>query len=137
MLVTTGAQARKGWSRIARVNELLKEVLAEELERSLSGDEPFGMVTITGVQVSGDLSVARVYVEPGGDAVMDFLEDVRGQLRREIGRQVRMKRVPRLAFVADPAVEMGDRVEVALRRIHSRESLSGGGGTGPDAEDER
>jgi ribosome-binding factor A len=79
-------------------------------------------VTVTGVDVSPDLAVARVYYSVLGtpDDVVRAAAGLRAahpRLRGAIGEHVRMRRVPRLEFLPDPAVEAGRRVEAALRRL--------------------
>jgi ribosome-binding factor A len=107
------------YPRTARINELLREVLAEELERFADADERLRLATVTGVEVTTDLSGAKVYMSSMTEAVSDALDDRRAQLQRAIGRQVRMKRTPKLQFVADPALMEGAKVEEILRRIKS------------------
>jgi ribosome-binding factor A len=114
------------YPRTARVNELLREVLAEELERYSDGDERLRLATVTGVEIVSDLSSAKVYMSSMPDALSEALDEHRAQLQRAIGQQVRMKRTPRLQFVADPAMQEGEKVEEILRRIKS----SGGSGAG-------
>jgi ribosome-binding factor A len=107
------------------------EVLADELERL--SDPRLGFVTLTGVEVNRDLSKASVYYsalgDTGGATVSDdareatgaALESATPHLRRVLGREVRVKQVPRLLFVEDPAIAAGSRIESILRDIHERE----------------
>ncbi|MGO9340973.1 MAG: 30S ribosome-binding factor RbfA [Acidimicrobiales bacterium] len=105
------------YPRTARINELLREVLAEELERFTDADGAFRLLTVTGVEVTPDLSSAKVYLSSMGDPVAEALAAHRAHLQRAIGRQVRMKRTPKLQFLADPAVAEGAKVEEILRRL--------------------
>jgi len=107
----------RGYSRMLRVNEVLRQVVAEELERLSDADERLRLLTVTSVQVTADLRSATVYVGSLGSEAATALEERRAQIQRAVGRQVRMKRTPRLAFAADPAVSAGARVEEILRRI--------------------
>jgi ribosome-binding factor A len=106
------------------------EVLADELERL--SDPRLGFVTLTGVDVNRDLSRATVYYSTLGgtsgatagtdpDATAAALESAAAHLRYVLGRQVRVKQVPRLVFVPDPAIASGERIEAILRDIHARE----------------
>jgi len=112
------------YPRTARINELLREVLADELERFSDNDGRLRLVTVTGVEVSADLSSARVYMSSIDEPVSEALGEHRLDLQGAIGRQVRMKRTPKLQFVADPAVVQGQRVEEILRRLKDREGRS-------------
>ena len=111
--------AEKGYPRTHRLNESLRELVADEVERLK--DPRVGFVTITGVDVAPDLRTATVWCSVlGSDEELE--ESLRGLqsaapfLRRALG-QLRMKRVPELQFKRDPAIETGLRVEQILRDI--------------------
>jgi ribosome-binding factor A len=103
------------YPRTARVNELVREVVAEELERI--GDERLELVTVTGVDVEPDLRRAVVWFTSLTESVDEILAEHRIRLQAAIGRQVRMKRTPELAFRPDPAIVTGRRVEDILREL--------------------
>ena len=103
------------YPRTARVNELVREVVAEELERI--GDERLELVTVTGVDVEPDLRRAVVWFTSLTESVDEILAEHRIRLQAAIGRQVRMKRTPELAFRPDPAIVTGRRVEDILRKL--------------------
>ncbi|MDA8311782.1 MAG: 30S ribosome-binding factor RbfA [Actinomycetota bacterium] len=109
----------RDYPRALRVNELLRQVLGEELERLADADERLRLVTITSVETSGDLRSATVFLDRMDEEIAAALEERRAQLQRTVGRQVRMKRTPRLQFAADPAVREGERVEAILRRMRA------------------
>ena len=114
--------ARK-YPRTARVNEVVREVLADELERM--NDPRLSMVTVTGVDVARDLRLARVYyaaLDRPDDEVVTALRAAAPHLRAALGREVRLKYLPRLEFDLDPAIEQGQRVEDILRSLRG-ESL--------------
>lgn len=116
------SRAVGSYARTARINELLREVLAEELGRFADTDERLRLPTVTGVEVTSDLSSAKVYMSSVDDAVSEALSEHRIHLQRVIGRQVRMKRTPKLQFLPDPAVAEGEKVEEILRRLKSGRS---------------
>ncbi len=105
------------YPRSLRVNQVLRQVLAEELERLADADERLRLVTVTSVDTSPDLRHATVYLSSLAEDAADALAERRPQLQRAVGRQVRMKRTPTLQFAVDPAVLAGGRVEDVLRRI--------------------
>jgi ribosome-binding factor A len=109
-------------------------VLAEEIERLADADERLRLVTVTSVDTAPDLRHATVYVSslPGDSA--EALGERRVHLQRTLGRQVRMKRTPQLAFVVDPAVVAGSRVEEVLRRIREDERHAGDEDVSPEPE---
>ncbi len=107
----------RDYPRALRVNEVLRQVIGEEIERLADADERLRLVTVTSVEVSADLRAATVFLARMGEDPAAALEERRGQLQRAVGRQVRMKRTPRLQFTVDPAVQEGERVEKILRRL--------------------
>lgn len=119
--------ARPGarYERALRVNQVLREILAEELERLADADERLRLLTITGVNTAPDLRTATVYLSSMGEEAALALEERRLQLQRSVGRQMRIKRTPRLSFLADPAVSSGEAVEAVLRRLREQGPPSG------------
>lgn len=108
--------AGRRYSRMARVNELVREVLAEEIEL-LQGDERIGLLTVTHVDVEPDLRRARVLLSSLSDEAEEALVENRARLQAALARQVRLKHTPQLSFVADPAIETGSRIEDILRGL--------------------
>ena len=121
-----GAEGPGGrrYPRMARVNELVREVLAEELERLQAHDDRLGFLTVTHVEVEGDLRRAKVLLSSLSEADQEALEEHRARLQAALGRQVRLRRTPQLSFQADPSIESGRRIEDILRGL----TEPGGGG---------
>jgi ribosome-binding factor A len=118
--VTRREGSARRYPRTARINEVVRESLAEELERM--SDPRLSMVTVTGVAVSRDLRYAKVYYAALGrhdEETEVALRKAAPHLRGVLGRQVRLKYLPELEFVLDPAIEQGQRVEEILRSIHA------------------
>lgn len=124
----------RDYPRALRVNEVLRQVVAEEIERLSDADERLRLLTVTSVDVSTDLRAATVYVGSLGDDAADALEERRGQVQRALARQVRMKRTPRLRFEPDPAVTAGTRVEEILRRLGDERRSSGPDAASPSSD---
>jgi ribosome-binding factor A len=100
-------------ARMRRVNKAVREVLSEAMGELK--DPRIGFVTVTGVETSPDLRHARVYVsvlgaENAKDESLAGLEAAHGVLQARLGRELRMKRTPQLAFEYDPTVERGVRM---------------------------
>ena len=111
---------------LSRLNASLRDLLVELLERRVR-DRRVRAVVLTAVEVSGDLSVARVYYNLLGEAAareeaQAGLDSVAGFLRREAGRRLRLRTVPELRFLFDSSLERGERIETLLREIHAREA---------------
>jgi ribosome-binding factor A len=103
------------YPRTARLNHVIQEVVADELERI--DDDNLGLLTVTGVHVDPDLRHATVWLSSLSSTGEAVLGRHRGRLQSAIGRQMRLKRTPELRFRADPAVETGQRVEDILRAL--------------------
>lgn len=127
----------RDYPRALRVNEVLRQILAEELERLADADERLRLVTVTSVDTSADLRTATVYLVELDEETEAALDERRAQLQRAVGRQVRMKRTPRLQFTADPAVREGERVEEILRRLGAERDGRAGRTAGGDGDDQR
>jgi ribosome-binding factor A len=120
------AQPRRRFARTLRVNEVVHQSLADELERL--SDPRLELVTLTGVDVSPDLRHATVYYSALGrqDAgTLAGLQAAAPHLRRVLGREVRLKYLPLLHFREDPAIERGQRVEEILRGLHRHDRAGG------------
>ena len=110
------AGGQRGYARMARVNELCREIMADELERV--DDERIELVTVTHVAVDPDLRHATVAysrldrdVAEAGEA----LAALRPRLQGAIARQARLKRTPELRFVVDDVLLRAERIEDLLR----------------------
>jgi ribosome-binding factor A len=96
-----------------RVNESVRQVLSEGIGQLK--DPRIGFVTITGVETSTDLRHARVYLSVLGAErkraqTLAGLQAARSLLQAQLGRELRLKRTPQLAFEYDPSVERGVRM---------------------------
>jgi ribosome-binding factor A len=126
-------RAPAAYARTARVNEVLREVVAEALERMADTDDRLRLLTVTAVDITPDLSRATVFLSSLPAPAIEALAEQRRELQRIIGRQVRMKRTPLLEFESDPAVAHGLRVEEILRTLRespSDDDSDGGGDAG-------
>jgi ribosome-binding factor A len=104
----------KRYPRTARLNEVVQEVVASELERL--SDPRLEMVTITGVEVRADLSAAIIYYSALNSPDADkALASAAPHLRGVLGHGMRVRQVPELVFRPDPAIETGARIDQILR----------------------
>jgi ribosome-binding factor A len=113
-----------------RVDESLLEVIAGEVTRLK--DPGLGFVTITGVATSPDLRNARVFYSVIGDddqqeRTQAALERAAPRLQGVVGREVRLKYNPRLAFVFDESIEQGLRIDRLLHEIADEQDRTEGG----------
>ena len=120
--------------RPTRVGEQIREDLTELISRQVH-DPGIGFITITRVNVTPDLQQARVYYTTLGDdkARRDTrraLERASPFLRRQLGRRLRLRRIPELQFFYDESIERHDRIERILQDLQhervEREAVQGG-----------
>lgn len=118
--------SKRKYARTARLNELLREILADELERN--DDDRLELVTITGVEVDAGLDHAIVYFSSllgeNDEAVQEALDENRAKLQKAIARQARIRQIPRLAFRPDSGIRTGARVEEILADLHATGQIS-------------
>jgi ribosome-binding factor A len=109
-------QQQHRYPRTARVNELCREILGDELERI--DDDRLHLVTVTHVDVDPDLRRARVdfsSLGEGEEEALEAFDELRPRLQAAIARQARLKRTPELRFAVDRVIEQGARIEELLR----------------------
>jgi ribosome-binding factor A len=104
--------------RTARLNELLREVVAEELGRI--DDERLELVSVTQIDVDADLNRAIVFFdslrgEAGDPVVLEALSEHRRRLQWAIGRQIHARKTPVLQFQPDDVIRSAERIEEILR----------------------
>ena len=130
-------------SRPERVADQIRGELASLLAREVH-DPGLGFVTLTRVQVSPDLQLARVFFtalgdEPSRRNSTRALERAAPFLRRQIGSRLRLKRTPELRFVYDESVAGQDRIEQILNELHAQNPEAGDSpapNVNPDNDDE-
>jgi len=110
-------QRHRDYPRTARLNELLREIIAEALERV--DDDRLQLVTVTAVDVDSALEKATVYVaaiDPDGDdEMLEALGEVRTRVQGAVAREARIKRTPELVFKVDDVLRTAERIDELLR----------------------
>jgi ribosome-binding factor A len=104
--------------RSNRIGEQMKKELGEIIGRKLK-DPRVGFVTVTAVDVTGDLQQATVFITVLGDeqqkeATLGALMKATGFIRSEIGKRVRLRKTPELFFQFDESIEYGNKIERLL-----------------------
>ena len=113
--------------RTEKVADLIRRELADIVMTKLR-DPRIGFLTITGAEVTGDLSLATVYVSSldgsaGSAALLKTLKNAVPYLRHELAPRLGLREVPELRFIYDESIERGARVEDLLRRIQTGEAI--------------
>jgi ribosome-binding factor A len=107
--------------RTGQVGGLIQKEISDLLLRKIK-DPRLAMVTITGVEITPDLKLARVFFSRLGnpEEIRDTLLGLKkasGFIRRELGARLRLRYVPEVEFIHDTSFEYGDRIEALLRGL--------------------
>lgn len=127
--------------RVSRVASLIQEEVSQMVLHEIKDDRVgAGMVSITDVDVSGDLQHAKIYVSIYGTdeakaETMAGLKSATGYVRRELGRRVRLRRTPEVTFIEDRALERGDRMLALLNQLNEERQGKELEDNIPEAED--
>ncbi|MDJ0726455.1 MAG: 30S ribosome-binding factor RbfA [Prochloraceae cyanobacterium] len=109
--------------RVSRVSSLIKREVSQMLINGIKDDRVgAGMISVTLVDVSGDLQHAKIYVsiygtEAAKAETMAGLKSSEGFVRRELGHRMRLRRTPEITFIEDLSLEYGDRTIESIERI--------------------
>lgn len=109
--------------RMARVSSLIKREVSQMLLHGIKDDRVgAGMVSITDVDVSGDLQHAKIFVsiygtEEAKKETMAGLQSAAPFVRSQLGDRVRLRRTPEVVFLEDRSLERGDRILDLLNQI--------------------
>lgn len=112
--------------RSNRVAEQMKKDLGEIINQKVK-DPRIGFLTITDVDVTNDLQQAKVYVSVFGDEAekeqtLLALDKASGFIRSEIGKRIRLKKTPEIAFLFDEAFEYGSKIDAILRGLNREDN---------------
>lgn len=107
--------------------EKLAEAIKQEMSGLLKGelkDPRIGFATITGVDVTSDLQYAKIHVSVMGsteeqESTMYALQNAQGFIRKELGKRVRLRRVPEITFKLDESMEYGAKMMEILKGLNN------------------
>ncbi len=107
--------------RIARINETIKEIIGELLLGSIK-DPRVGLVTITAVRVSSDMTSAKVHYSVMGDEEVrkethKGLESAKNFMRKSVGDGLKMRNSPELRFVYDDSLDKAEAIDETLKEV--------------------
>lgn len=117
----------KSFNRTDRISQQIKRELADIIQRGeLKDDRIGGLVTITHVEVSGDLRNVKVFFSVFGEedqriGTLAALDDAKGFLRGEICRRLGIKFAPEIIFRLDDSLEKGQKITELLDKISKNE----------------
>lgn len=113
-------------SRAERVGQEIQAAIADLLARGQLRDPRIGYITITGVKMSPDLRVAKVFYSMLGTPeqrrdTQTGLDAAKGFVRREVTARVQLRVSPEIYFTFDESLEEGDKIDRLLREVKERE----------------
>ena len=109
--------------RVSRVSSLIKREVSLMLLSEIKDDRVgAGMVSVTDVDLSGDMQHAKIFVSIYGTPeakaeTMEGLKASTGFVRKELGQRVRLRRTPEVVFVEDISLERGDRTLRLINQV--------------------
>lgn len=111
------------YKRSQRVGDLLRQEIAEIIMNKVK-DPRIGFVTVTGVDITEDLKIAKVFIsilkEEERETTLQILNSAKSFIRSEVSKRVRMKFIPTIEFRLDESIEYGDRIERLLRELREK-----------------
>ncbi len=127
--------AKTGYSRADRVADQIRMEVADILMRKIK-DPRVRSVTVTDVELTNDLRIARVFVTAFGSdeetkGVFAGLAKASGFVRAELGRRLTLRYLPEIHFVKDLSGPRGDRVLQLLHDIHEQGDAEDASSQGP------
>lgn len=117
--------------RVSRVAELIKREVSQMLLNGIKDDRVgAGMVSVTDVDVSGDLQHAKIFVSIYGTdearkETMAGLKSATGYVRSELGHRIRLRRTPEVLFQEDRSIERGTKVLSLLNKLNQERPPAG------------
>ncbi|PKM32730.1 MAG: ribosome-binding factor A [Gammaproteobacteria bacterium HGW-Gammaproteobacteria-12] len=119
----------KDYSRTQRIGDQMQRELAQLIRREVK-DPRLGLVTITAVDVSRDISHAKVFITVMGqddaEAIKESLKvlnDAAGFLRMQLGKAMKLRSVPQLHFHYDESVQRGAHLSALIERAVAEDRL--------------
>lgn len=108
--------------RVGRVGEQIKKELSQILQSELK-DPRVGFITVTGVDVTNDLSQAKVFLSVLGteqqkEDSLKAIAKATGFIRSELGKRIRLRVTPELQFQIDASIEYGSRIDSLLNKLN-------------------
>jgi len=114
------------YKRAHRVSDLIREVISELLLRELN-DPRLESVTITEVEVTDDLKLAKVFFSARGspakeETSLHGLQSAAGYIRKKLGKELRLRHIPNLSFEVDHSFEYGSKIDQLLQTLKEKKS---------------
>lgn len=109
--------------KIERLNDNFQEVISEIIFKEVK-DPVLKLVTITGCDITNDLSFAKVYfttLSHDKDKALDSLNNAKGFIRGEISKRIQIRHTPELKFIFDNSIEYGEKIDKIIEKINEND----------------
>ncbi|MBU1099838.1 MAG: 30S ribosome-binding factor RbfA [Bacteroidetes bacterium] len=111
--------------RTDKVASLIKEEISLIFLHKIQ-DGRIGLVTVTNVKVSPDLKQAKIYLstfdKENRKTTMDRIEKIKGMIRSELAKRIKLRFVPELFFYVDDTPDYVEKMENLFKQIHENDS---------------
>lgn len=111
--------------KIERIASLMEKEISMILQREAK-DEILKNVVISFVEVTNDLSFAKVYFtcfdKDKKDEILKSLDNAKGFIRSELASRIDVRHVPELKFIFDESIEYGMKIEKKIKEIHEKDN---------------
>ena len=111
--------------RVEKLQELIKQETSKMLLTDIK-DSRIGFVTVTGVEMTGDLREAKIYVSVMGNdeqikSSLEGLNSALGFIRREIGKRIKIRFTPEISFALDKSLDYSEHIQKLLLKVQAEE----------------
>lgn len=105
--------------RNSRLSGEMKKVIADIIRKDVKDPRISDLTSVTDVNVTDDLKFAKVYISVYGDIeqTLEALRSAKGFIRREVGRNIKMRITPELIFVKDDSIEKGIYMSSLINKV--------------------
>ncbi len=111
--------------RAGRINEEMKKEISAIVMNGLKDPRITAMITITGVEVTSDLSYAKVYTsifgtEKDKEETLEGLKSSSGHIRHELGKRIQLRKIPQLIIVLDTTLDRGMHIDELIKQANAK-----------------
>ncbi|EQK42080.1 MULTISPECIES: 30S ribosome-binding factor RbfA [Paraclostridium] len=113
------------YSRTQRIGEEIRKVVSTMLISGIKDYRINSLISVTDVEVTSDLSYAYVYVSILGgnkESSMAGLKSACGYIRKEVGKNVKLRHTPEIIFKIDDSIEKGMYMESLIKKVNEDNS---------------
>lgn len=111
-------------NRNNRLSGEMKRVIADIIRKEVKDPRISDLMSVTDVSVTEDLKFAKVFISVYGDSehTLEALQSAKGFIRREVGKNIKMRITPELIFVKDDSIEKGIYMSSLIDKVINEEA---------------